>query len=205
MSRDRFIAGGLFALGLAAIGGYALSQSAAVAQDVTDGPGPNLVIEVAGSTSGTIVIDMASDVAPNHVAQITALAQEGAYDGVVFHRVIDGFMAQTGDVEFGRQGGDLAMAGMGGSTRPNLDAEFSSLPFARGYVGMARAGNDVNSANSQFFILFNEAEFLRDVGYTVIGQVISGMDVVDAIKKGDQADNGAVTDPDYMASVTVAE
>lgn len=203
MSRDRFIAGGLFALGLAAIGGYALSQSAAVAQDVADGPGPNLVIDVAGSTTGTIVIDMVSDVAPNHVAQITALAQEGAYDGVVFHRVIDGFMAQTGDVEFGKTGGDLSGAGMGGSSKPDLAAEFSSMTFDRGVVGMARS-MDPNSANSQFFIMFAPAPHL-DGQYTVVGRVISGMEVVDAIKKGDQAANGAVDAPDYMAKVTVAE
>ena len=202
MSSDRFIVAGLFALGLAAIGGFALSQSA-VAQDVTDGPGPNLVIEVAGSTTGTIVIDMASDLAPNHVAQITGLAQEGAYEGVVFPRVIDGFMAQTGDVEFGRQGGDTAMAGMGGSSRPDLAAEFSSATFDRGVVGMARS-MDPNSANSQFFIMFAPAPHL-DGQYTVVGRVVSGMDVVDAIKKGDQAANGAVDAPDYMASVTVVE
>jgi peptidylprolyl isomerase len=202
MSRDRFIAGGLFALGLAALGGFALSQSA-VAQDVTDGPGPNLVIEVAGSTTGSIVIDMAADVAPNHVAQITALAQEGAYDGVVFHRVIDGFMAQTGDVEFGKTGGDLSGAGMGGSAKPDLAAEFSSMTFDRGVVGMARS-MDPNSANSQFFIMFAPAPHL-DGQYTVVGRVISGMEVVDAIKKGDQAANGEVDAPDYMAKVTVAE
>ena len=202
MSSDRVIAGGLFALGLAALGGFALSQTA-TAQDVTDGPGPNLVIEVAGSTTGTITIDMAADVAPNHVAQITALAKEGAYDGVVFHRVIDGFMAQTGDVEFGRQGGDLSAAGMGGSTRPDLAAEFSSVSFDRGVVGMARS-MDPNSANSQFFIMFAPAPHL-DGQYTVVGRVISGMEVVDAIKKGDQNNNGAVTDPDFMAKVTVQE
>jgi len=202
MSSERLIAGGLFALGLAALGGFALSQ-AATAQDVTDGPGPNLVVEVAGSTTGTITIDMASDVAPNHVAQITALAREGAYDGVVFHRVIDGFMAQTGDVEFGRQGGDLSAAGMGGSTKPDLAAEFSSVSFDRGVVGMARS-MDPNSANSQFFIMFAPAPHL-DGQYTVVGRVISGMEVVDAIKKGDQNNNGAVTDPDYMAKVTVQE
>ncbi|MEY4872998.1 MAG: hypothetical protein RLZZ563_2328 [Pseudomonadota bacterium] len=203
MSLDRYIAGGLFALGLAALGGYALSQSAAVAQDTTDGPGPNLVIEVAGSTTGTIVIDMAADVAPGHVAQITALAKEGAYDGIVFHRVIDGFMAQTGDVEFGKTGGDTAQAGMGGSALPDLAAEFSSLPFDRGVVGMARS-MDPNSANSQFFIMFAPAPHL-DGQYTVVGKVISGMEVVDAIKKGDQAMNGSVDTPDYMAKVTVAE
>jgi peptidylprolyl isomerase len=202
MSRDRLIAGGIFALGLAALGGFALSQMA-VAQDTTDGPGPNLVIEVAGSTSGSIVIDMAQDAAPNHVAQITALEQEGAYDGVVFHRVIEGFMAQTGDVEFGRQGGDMSMAGMGGSSKPDLGAEFSSLTFDRGVVGMARS-MDPNSANSQFFIMFAPAPHL-DGQYTVVGKVISGMEVVDAIKKGDPAANGTVDAPDYMAKVTVQE
>jgi peptidylprolyl isomerase len=200
MSSERFIAGGLFALGLAALGGFALSQTA-TAQDATDGPGPNLVIEVAGSTSGSIVIDMAQDVAPNHVAQITALAQEGAYDGVVFHRVIDGFMAQTGDVEFGKTGGDISQAGMGGSARPDLGAEFSALSFDRGVVGMARS-MDPNSANSQFFIMFAPAPHL-DGQYTVVGRVISGMEVVDAIKKGDSAANGLVDGPDYMAKVTV--
>jgi len=202
MSSERWIAGGLFALGLAAIGGFALSQSA-TAQDATDGPGPNLVIEVGGATTGTIVIDMASDVAPNHVAQITGLAKEGAYDGVVFHRVIEGFMAQTGDVEFGRNGGDLSAAGMGGSTKPDLAAEFSALPFDRGVVGMARSASP-DSANSQFFIMFAPAPHL-DGQYTVVGRVISGMDVVDAIKKGDQNANGAVDAPDYMAKVTVQE
>ncbi|MBD1205511.1 MAG: peptidylprolyl isomerase [Rhodobacteraceae bacterium] len=202
MSSDRLIIAGLFALGLGAIGGFALTQTAE-AQDVVDGPGPNLVIEVAGSTTGTIVIDMASDVAPNHVTQITALAKEGAYDGVVFHRVIDGFMAQTGDVEFGRQGGDLSMAGMGGSSMPDLAAEFSQATFDRGVVGMARS-MDPNSANSQFFIMFAPAPHL-DGQYTVVGRVLSGMEVVDAIKKGDQAANGAVDAPDYMASVTVIE
>jgi len=201
MSRDRLIAGGLFALGLAALGGFALSQTA-TAQDATDGPGPNLVIEVAGSTTGTITIDMAQDLAPAHVAQITALAQEGAYDGVVFHRVIEGFMAQTGDVEFGRNGGDLAQAGMGGSTKPDLAAEFSAATFDRGVVGMARS-MDPNSANSQFFIMFAPAPHL-DGQYTVVGRVIAGMEVVDAIKKGDPDANGAVDAPDYMAKVTVA-
>ncbi|MEN9408733.1 MAG: hypothetical protein RL216_707 [Pseudomonadota bacterium] len=200
MSSERLIAGGLFALGLAALGGFALSQTA-TAQDATDGPGPNLVIEVAGAATGTIVIDMAQDVAPNHVAQITALAQEGAYDGVVFHRVIDGFMAQTGDVEFGKTGGDISQAGMGGSAKPDLAAEFSALAFDRGVVGMARS-MDPNSANSQFFIMFAPAPHL-DGQYTVVGKVISGMEVVDAIKKGDSAANGLVDGPDYMAKVTV--
>jgi len=168
----------------------------------TDGPGPNLVIEVAGATSGTIVIDLLPDVAPLHVAQITTLAREGAYDDVVFHRVIDGFMAQTGDVRYGKAGGETSQAGMGGSDLPDLAAEFSSLSFDRGVVGMARA-NDPNSANSQFFIMFAPAPHL-DGQYTIVGRVISGMEVVDAIKKGDGG-NGEVTDPDRMAHVTVAE
>ena len=167
-----------------------------------DGPGPNLVIDVTGSANGRIVIDLASDVAPLHVAQIVALAKSGAYDNVVFHRVIDGFMAQTGDVQYGKVGGDTSMAGMGGSDLPDIPAEFSALPFERGIVGMARA-QDPNSANSQFFIMFAPGDFLNGQ-YTVIGKVISGMDVVDVIKRG-EGQNGAVSDPDVMAKVTVQE
>ena len=175
--------------------------SAASAQAV-DGPGPNLVIEVAGQAKGTIVIDLLPDVAPQHVAQITALASEGAYDNVVFHRVIDGFMAQTGDVQYGKLGGDTGMAGMGGSSRPDIPAEFTNdLSFQRGVVGMARA-QDPNSANSQFFIMFPPGEFL-DGQYTIVGNVVSGMEVVDAIKRGD-GQNGEVSGtPDVMAKVTV--
>ena len=185
------------------ISALALSLAlAAPALAETDGPGPNLVIEVAGSTSGTIVIDLLPDVAPLHVAQITTLASQGAYDDVVFHRVIDGFMAQTGDVRYGKAGGDTSQAGQGGSDLPDLAAEFSSLSFDRGVVGMARA-SDPNSANSQFFIMFAPAPHL-DGQYTIVGRVISGMEVVDAIKKG-EGGNGEVTDPDRMAKVTVAE
>ena len=203
MSRDTLIAGGLFAFGLAVIGGYAVSQFSTPAEaQASDGPGPNLVIEVTGEATGQIVIDMLPDVAPRHVEQITALAREGAYDGVVFHRVIDGFMAQTGDVAFGKAGGDTSMAGMGGSERPDLPAEFSDIPFERGVVGMARSQNP-DSANSQFFIMFAPGEFLNGQ-YTVVGRVVSGMEVVDAIKKG-TGGNGEVTNPDQMAKVTVAE
>ena len=167
-----------------------------------DGPGPNLVIEVSGAANGTVVIDLNTD-APKHLAQIVALAQAGAYDGVVFHRVIDGFMAQTGDVQYGKSGGDTAMAGMGGSDMPDIEAEFSTtMTFDRGTVGMARA-QDPNSANSQFFIMFAPGDFLNGQ-YTVIGKVISGMDVVDVIKRG-EGQNGAVSDPDVMAKVTVQE
>jgi peptidylprolyl isomerase len=148
----------------------------------------------------SIVIDMAQDAAPNHVAQITALAQEGAYDGVVFHRVIEGFMAQTGDVEFGRQGGDMSMAGMGGSSKPDLGAEFSSLTFDRGVVGMARS-MDPNSANSQFFIMFAPASSL-DGQYTIWGEVTGGMDAVDKIKRG-SGGSGMVQGPDRIRSMKV--
>ena len=187
----------------------ALTTGVAMAQDnpaVEDGPGPNLVIEVAdaeGNSKGTMVLDLFPEVAPNHVARLTELAESGAYDGVVFHRVIEGFMAQTGDVQHGRQDGDTSMAGMGGSDLPDLDAEFSDLPFERGTVGMARAASP-NSANSQFFIDLAPAGFL-DGQYTVVGQLIEGMDVVDAIRKGNPAQNGAVGEPDWMATVTVVE
>ena len=197
MSRsDNFLAAGIFAAGLAIVGGYGLSQSAQ-AQDAVDGPGPNLMIEVAGAANGTIVIDLLADVAPLHVAQISALATTGAYDNVVFHRVIDGFMAQTGDVSNGKAGGDLSMAGMGGSSLPDIPAEFTTdLSFQRGVVGMARA-QDPNSANSQFFIMFAPGEFL-DGQYTIVGNVISGMEVVDAIQRGEPP-----TTPDVMTKVTI--
>ncbi|MDZ7904715.1 MAG: peptidylprolyl isomerase [Cypionkella sp.] len=130
----------------------------------------NLVIDITGAANGQVVIDLAADTAPQHVSQVTALAKSGVYDGVVFHRVIDGFMAQTGDVQYGKAGSETAMAGMGGSEMPNIPAEFTQETFARGVVGMARA-QDPNSANSQFFIMqFNDrAEFL-DGQYTMIGQ-----------------------------------
>ncbi|MDO5605811.1 MAG: peptidylprolyl isomerase [Paracoccus sp. (in: a-proteobacteria)] len=173
---------------------------------VTDGPGPNLVIEVAdasGQSRGTITLDLYADKAPNHVERLVTLARAGAYDGVVFHRVIDGFMVQTGDVQYGRHGGDTAMAGMGGSDLPDLGAEFSDVSFQAGTVGMARSQNP-NSANSQFFIDLAPATFL-DGQYTVVGQLVDGWEVLNAIKKGDAAANGTVTDPDYMVKVTVEE
>jgi peptidylprolyl isomerase len=160
-----------------------------------DGPGPNLAIDVEGAANGRIVIDLLPDVAPQHVDRIVALAQDGAYDGVVFHRVIDGFMAQTGDVQFGA-GDDLSRAGMGGSNLPDLPAEFSDVPFERGVIGMARS-SDPDSANSQFFIMFAPAPHLNGQ-YTVVGRVIEGMDVVDAIAKGEPPRT-----PDRMADVSV--
>jgi peptidylprolyl isomerase len=201
MRKDTAIAGGVFALGLAVLGGWTLSQTAtpAMAQAV-DGPGPNLVMTISGQANGRVVIDMLSDLAPKHVTQITDLAASGAYDGVVFHRVIEGFMAQTGDVEFGKTSGDTSRAGMGASSMPDIPAEFSSQTFDRGIVGMARGGSP-DSANSQFFIMFAPGAFL-DGQYTVVGRVIEGMDVVDQIKRG-SGSNGEVTDPDQMVSVTV--
>ncbi|NUB42807.1 peptidylprolyl isomerase [Fertoebacter nigrum] len=192
---SKVILAGVAALGLAALGGFALSQTAQA--QATDGPGPNLVIEVAGAANGTVTIDLLPDVAPLHVAQITALAKEGAYDDVVFHRVIDGFMAQTGDVQFGK-GGVTGQSGMGGSSLPDIPAEFSDVSFDRGVVGMARS-QDPNSANSQFFIMFAPGEFLNGQ-YTVVGRVISGMDVVDAIQRGEPPSAA-----DRMVKVTVAE
>ena len=176
---------------------FAAFATPTFAQDVPDGPGPNLVIEVAGAANGTVVIDLLPDVAPKHGAQITALAKEGAYDNVVFHRVIDGFMAQTGDVANGKAGGDLSMAGMGGSSLPDIPAEFTNA-LQRGVVGMARSQNP-NSANSQFFITFGDASFL-DGQYTIVGNVISGMDVVDKIQRGEPP-----ATPDVMTKVTVQE
>ncbi|MEZ5788631.1 MAG: peptidylprolyl isomerase [Xanthobacteraceae bacterium] len=144
---------------------------------------------------GRIVIRLRSDLAPKHAERIKTLAREKFYDGVPFHRVIGGFMAQTGDGQFGN--------GTGGSKYPNLPAEFSNVPFKRGIVGMARRGGDNNSANSQFFIMFDEAPSLNGQ-YTVIGEVVSGMDVVDKIKKGSPAQNGAVSNPDKIVRMQVA-
>ena len=198
--RERWVMGGLMAVGLAVLTAMALPMAQAAAAE-KDGPGPNLVITVGGQAKGEIVIDLEPDVAPAHVERITALAKAGAYDGVVFHRVIEGFMAQTGDVEFGRQGGDTARAGMGGSSQPDLKAEFSQRPFRRGTVGMARSASP-DSANSQFFIMFDDAPHL-DGQYTVVGHVVEGMDVVDALKRGSASQNGAVRQPDYMSRVVV--
>ena len=178
----------------------ALLAAPAIAQD--DGAGPNLVIEVAGEASGTVVIDLFADTAPGHVERITALAEAGAYDGVAFHRVIDGFMAQTGDVECAVEGATCP-AGTGGSDMADLPAEFSDINYDRGIVGMARSQNP-DSANSQFFIMFEEGAFLNGQ-YTVVGRVIEGMDVVDAIKRGAGPNGSVIGAPDRMATVTVAE
>ena len=155
-------------------------------------PEDQLVIEV--KDGGKIHVDLMPQVAPNHVARIKELTREGFYDGRPFHRVIDGFMAQTGCPR-----GD----GTGGSDKPNLAAEFNAEPFDRGVLGMARAQHP-DSANSQFFIMFDEGHFLNGQ-YTVFGKVTQGMEHVDAIKKGSQAANGAIDgEPDKMISVKVA-
>ncbi|MFV0387006.1 peptidylprolyl isomerase [Paracoccus sp. (in: a-proteobacteria)] len=190
----------------AALSLTALAALAEGLPGVTDGPGPNMVIEVAGADGapkGTITLDLYVDKAPGHVARLVELAKSGAYDDVVFHRVIDGFMAQTGDVKYGKHGGDTSQAGMGGSDLADLAAEFSDVSFQAGTVGMARA-QDPNSANSQFFIDLAPAPRL-DGQYTVVGQLVDGWDVLNAITKGDANANGAVAQPDYMAKVTIAE
>ena len=148
---------------------------------------------------GDVKIELFPDIAPNHVKRIKELADQGKYDNVVFHRVIDGFMAQTGDVKFGNSSSsnfNLSKAGMGGSDLPDLKEEFSDLPHDRGTLSMARS-QDPNSANSQFFICLKASSFL-DRQYTVFGKVIDGMDFVDKIKKGDDTNNGSVSDPDKI-------
>ena len=151
---------------------------------------------------GNVLIELFSDKAPNHVKRFKLLASEKKYDGVIFHRVIDGFMAQTGDVEFGNSNLDtynIQKVGTGGSKYPDLKAEFSDLPHEKGTISMARSGNP-DSANSQFFICFESASHL-DRQYSVFGKVIKGMEYVDLIKKGLGA-NGQVLDPDKIISLS---
>jgi len=159
-------------------------------------PENTILMELKG---GTVTIELLPDIAPKHVERIKELAREGAYDNVAFHRVIDGFMAQTGDVANGNMGDNfnIRMAGTGGSDKPNLPAEFSGIPHDRGTLGAARS-QDPNSANSQFFINFSDNHFLNRQ-YTVYGRVIDGMDHVDAITRGEPPMN-----PDRMISVKVA-
>ncbi len=177
----------LFALAPAAIVPALAQQGLPAGAD----PQNTLIID---TTQGRIVVKLRNDIAPKHAERLKQLARDKYYDNVPFHRVIAGFMAQTGDGERGN--------GTGGSKYPNVPAEFSNVPFTRGIVGMARA-NDPNSANSQFFIMFADGPFLNGM-YTVIGQVLSGMDVVDKLKKGDPQANGSVVEPDKMVSVKVA-
>ncbi len=162
--------------------------ASATAQGLPAGADPQNTL-IIDTTKGRVVVKLRPDIAPQHVARMKQLAREKFYDNVPFHRVISGFMAQTGD---GARGN-----GTGGSKYPDLKAEFSNVPFTRGIVGMARA-TDPNSANSQFFIMYDDGSFLNGK-YTVVGQVLSGMDVVDKIKKGEP-----VQDPDRMVTVRVA-
>ena len=181
-------------------------RNLAVALALLAGPAAasGLDITIAGEANGTIHIDLFEDVAPLHVEQITKIANDGDYNGVVFHRVIDGFMAQTGDVKNGLlEGGNMAMAGTGGSDYGNIPAEFSELSFERGVVGMARSSHP-DSANSQFFIMFAPGYFLNGQ-YTVIGEVTEGMDVVDAIKRGLGPNGSVIGQPDVMETVVVTE
>ena len=151
---------------------------------------------------GDVVIELFKDIAPKHVERFMTLAKEKKYDGVVFHRVIDGFMAQTGDVQYGNsniENYDIRRAGTGSSEYPDLKAEFSELPHERGTLSMARS-SDPDSANSQFFICFKTSSFL-DRQYTIFGKVIKGMEFVDLIKRG-EGSNGEVTEPDKIVSLT---
>jgi len=178
--------------------------TAAGAEVPGDPPGPYITITVDGQfTDGQITIDLLQDVAPNHVAQITQLARDGFYDGVYFHRVIDGFMAQTGDGQFGKVGADPRRAGTGGSELPDLEAEFSDVPFERGIVGLARSQSP-DSAHSPFFIMFDEGAFLNGQ-YTVVGRVTEGLDVLDDIKRGDGSTLQVTGEPDRMVNVVVSE
>ena len=154
--------------------------------------------------SGPVKIELLPEVAPQHVERVTTLAEQGAYDNVAFHRVIEGFMAQTGDVQFGEVDADGQVgprAGTGGSDMPDLPAEFSDVPFERGVVGMARSQNP-NSANSQFFIMFAPAPHLNGQ-YTVLGRVVEGMELVDQIKRG-SGQGGTVAEPDRIVKATVS-
>ncbi len=178
-----------------ALGAMLLGQPALAAE-----PENTMIITL---KDGDVTVALRPDLAPKHVARIKELVREGAYDNVAFHRVIEGFMAQTGDVQFGdmNDGFNPGRAGTGGSDKPDLPAEFSSTPFVRGVLGMARA-QDPNSANSQFFIMFTEYPSLNGQ-YTVVGEVEKGMELVDKIKRG-AGGNGEVSDPDRMIKVRIA-
>ena len=167
--------------------------------DIKD-PENTILMELKG---GTVTLDLMPDVAPVHTARMKELARAGAYDNVAFHRVIDGFMAQTGDVQHGTDPSNLSQAGRGGSDLGNLPAEFSDLPSDRGMVGMARSQSE-DSANSQFFIMFAPGHFLNGQ-YTVVGTVTDGLDVLDAIKLGAGPNGSVVGTPDLMKKVTVTD
>ena len=193
----------VFMAACAATLGLAMAGPAAMAQGQASDPENTMIITL---KDGNVVIRLRPDLAPKHVAQIKTLVREGEYDNVAFHRVIPGFMAQTGDVQFGNSQADgfsMQMAGRGGSDKPDLPAEFSDLAFERGVVGMARSQSP-NSANSQFFIMFEPGYFLNGQ-YTVVGEVTEGMEVVDAIHRGTGPNGAVVGAPDLMKTVTVTE
>ena len=185
LKRAGIILGFIFA----AVGVFIAASIAAPSASMAQEGVPHLVLELEG---GNVDIELLPEFAPQHVERVITLTGQGFYDGVVFHRVIDGFMAQTGDP---------TGTGMGGSDLPDLPAEFSSEPFTRGVIGAART-NDPDSANSQFFITYADAPHLNGQ-YMVWGRVVAGMDAVDALKKGDQASNGMVQDPDRIVSATI--
>ena len=197
-----------FLAGVAVVVGFAVytlwpqtyEPNAEVAQDSF----PQVELTIAGEANGKVLITLRPDLAPKHVERILKLARDGKYDGIMFHRVIDGFMAQTGDVQYGRvDGQNPERAGMGGSDLPDLPAEFTDEPYVAGVVGMARSQSP-NSANSQFFIMFAPGPFL-DGKYTVVGQVAEGFDVVQAIKKGEGPNGQMIGDADVMESMRVVE
>ncbi len=182
----------IFAAVLFAVAAFSVSLAPASAVTLPAGLDPQNTL-VMTLKDGQVIIKLRPDLAPKTVAQIKTLTQRGFYNGITFHRVIDGFMAQTGDP---------TGTGAGGSDLPDVPAEFSSADFARGVVGMARA-QDPNSGNSQFFIMFAEVPSLNK-NYTVFGQVVAGMDVIDKIKKGSRSQNGSVTDPDKIIKLQLA-
>ncbi|NMA96517.1 MAG: peptidylprolyl isomerase [Phyllobacteriaceae bacterium] len=180
-----------------AFGATLLAAAPAFAQEGK----PHMILTL---EDGVVDIELLPDLAPKHVERVVTLTEQGAYDGVVFHRVIEGFMAQTGDVANGKSDSpnyNLARAGTGGSDLPDVEAEFNSESFQRGIVGAARSSNP-NSFNSQFFITYDDASFL-DGQYTVFGKVVSGMEAVDALEKGPQSQNGAVANPDKIVSAKI--
>lgn len=180
---------------------FALSWAVGSAPALAASPQDTLVLTL---KNGDVTIALRPDLAPKHVEQIKALVREGAYDNVAFHRVIEGFMAQTGDVQYGdmEDGYKAAAVGTGGSELPDLPAEFSQEHFVRGTVGMARSQNP-DSANSQFFIMFAPAPPL-DGEYTIVGKVENGLDLIDSIKRGDPSDNGSVSEPDRIIKARIA-
>jgi cyclophilin family peptidyl-prolyl cis-trans isomerase len=199
--RAGLVLGALAMMAAAIFGASIAAPTASLGAEGT----PHLILTL---KDGDVDIQLMPEIAPKHVERIVALARQGAYDGVVFHRVIDGFMAQTGDVKFGKTGAagfDLSSAGMGGSDLPDVQAEFSSTPYAPGIVGAARS-QDPNSFNSQFFIMFTDMS--PDAGqaltgqYTVFGKVVGGMEHVDAITKGDPQ-SGSLADPDKIIKATI--